>query len=731
MQKMLKTLMRGVFQRLFRVRLRGFEHYPHGEPRVLIVANHVSFLDGALLSAFLPEVPVFVVNTHMAARWWVKPFVALTRHITIDPTNSHYLKTLIQHLKSGERVAIFPEGRITVTGALMKIYEGPALAADKAGAVILPVHIAGAEYTPLSRLKGKVRRRLFPPIRLTLLPPRRLDPGAVEGRARRLRLGRLLDDLMRELVYEGIFCRRPLFEAVVEARATHGGGSVVVEDSRRQPLNYRQLFARCFVLSALMARHSGGERRVGIMLPSAVGAVAAFLALHLRNQVPVVLNFTVGVQGLVAACQTAEVKTVYTSRAFIEGAKLEETVARLQEQVRVLFLEDLGDAATAAVRLRGLVQSLFPGRAYRRLAGPVTGDDPAVVLFTSGSEGLPKGVVLTHNNLLANHAQVCAMLALVPADRVLNALPLFHSFGLSTGTLVPLLSGIKVFLYPSPLHYHVIPELAYDQAASIVFGTNTFLLGYGRSADPYDFFATRLVVAGAEPLRPETRRLWAEKFGIRIIEGYGVTEAGPVLAANSFRHCRPGTVGLLMPGIDHYLEPVAGIANGGRLCVRGANVMAGYLFHDRPGIHPPQTDRGPGWYDTGDIVSIDADGFVTIQGRARRFAKIGGEMVSLATVERLAGHAWSDEQHVAVNLPDPAKGEQIVLLTTRRNAVRPDLVKAARELGIGEIHIPRQVLAVEGMPLLGSGKLDYAAARRLAEARSAAAEVPLPAEGQG
>jgi acyl-[acyl-carrier-protein]-phospholipid O-acyltransferase/long-chain-fatty-acid--[acyl-carrier-protein] ligase len=321
----------------------------------------------------------------------------------------------------------------------------------------------------------------------------------------------------------------------------------------------------------------------------------------------------------------------------------------------------------------------------------VRADDPAVILFTSGSERAPKGVVLTHRNLLANVAQARAVLDITPRDVILNPLPMFHAFGLTTATLTPLLLGARVILYPSPLHYHVIPELSYEHRATVLFGTNTFLMGYGRPADPYDFFSVRLVVMGAEPLREETRRLWAEKFGIRISEGYGLTEASPVLATNSPRHHRGGTVGKLLPGIEHYLEPMEGIAEGGLLCVRGANVMAGYLLPGQPDrLVPPRTERGPGWHDTGDIVCVDAEGFVTILGRAKRFAKLGGEMISLARIEQLAAECWPEDQHAALNLPDPVKGETIVLLTTHRDADRQELIAAAHREGLGELYFRRR-----------------------------------------
>ena len=721
MRHVLQRLARSLFQRLFRVELRGWEHYPHDEPRLLIVANHVSYLDGALLAAFLPDMPIFVINTHMARHWWVKPFIAVTRHVSIDPTNSHYLKTLIQHLKAGERVAVFPEGRISVTGALMKIYEGPALAADKADAALLPVYIEGAQYSLLSRLNGIVRRRLLPRIRLTMLPARRLTATARNGRVRRRELGRQLDELMVELAYAGMNIDQPLVSAMLETWARHGGNRTVLQDAQGQRFGWRALFARAFTLADLLESPCAGQHHIGLLLPNSNAAVTAILALHLRGRVPVILNFTSGSQELLGACRTAQVRTVCTSRAFVAAANLDDPVAALSERTTVLFLEDLRRFATLPTRIRGLLKSLLPTWSYHRIAGPVRADDPAVILFTSGSEREPKGVVLTHRNLLANVAQARAVFDITPRDIALNSLPIFHAFGLTTATLTPLLLGGRLVLYPSPLHYHVIPEIAYEHGITILFGTNTFLNGYGRNAHPYDFFNVRLVIMGAEPLREETRRLWLDKFGIPIREGYGLTEASPVLAANTrHRHCE-GTVGKLLPGLDHYLEPVEGITDGGLLCVRGPNVMAGYLLADQPGkLIPPRTERGLGWHDTGDIARFDADGFVTLLGRAKRFAKLGGEMISLAAVERLAADCWPEDQHAAINLIDPSKGETIVLLTTRQDADRSDLITATHREGLSGLHIPRHVFTVREIPLLGSGKLDYSGIRRLAESLASA-----------
>jgi acyl-[acyl-carrier-protein]-phospholipid O-acyltransferase/long-chain-fatty-acid--[acyl-carrier-protein] ligase len=336
-------------------------------------------------------------------------------------------------------------------------------------------------------------------------------------------------------------------------------------------------------------------------------------------------------------------------------------------------------------------------------------------LFTSGSEGAPKGVVLSHSNVLANREQVAARIDFGAQDIILNALPMFHSFGLTGGTLLPVLSGMRTFFYPSPLHYRIVPEIAYDVSASILFGTNTFLAGYARFAHPYDFYSVRYVFAGAEKLKDETRRVYSDKFGVQVFEGYGATETSPGIAINTPIDSKPGTVGRFLPGIEYALDPVPGV-EGGRLSVSGPNVMLGYLKHDHPGvIQPPATERGPGWYDTGDIVTVDADGFVTIQGRAKRFAKIGGEMVSLTAVEELATRAWPDLQHAVLSVPDAQKGEQLVLVTTKPEAVRADLSARARADGMSELHVPKKILTVPKMPLLGSGKTDYPAVKALVD----------------
>ncbi|SCZ64872.1 AMP-binding protein [Thiohalomonas denitrificans] len=722
-----KKLLRVVLTTLYKVEVRGLENLERAGPRALIIANHTSFLDAVLLTAFLPGELTFGVNTHIANNRWFKPFFALTRIFPMDPTNPLSVKSLVRYLKGDRRAVIFPEGRITVTGSLMKVYTGPGMVADRADAPVVPVRIEGAQFTPFSRLKGRVRLRWFPKVTLTILEPRRIDPPqTVRGRDRRKAAGKALSDIMTEMVFATSDHDRTLFQSLLDARRVHGGRHHIVEDIQRRPLSYHRLIAGALTLGRRLKADSEPGEHIGLLLPSSNTTVVTFMGLQAYGRVPAMLNYTAGAKGMIAACETARIRTVVTSRRFIEAARLGEVAAMLGEHAQIVYLEDFAAQISAFEKLSGWVGAFFADVLHRRHTSRDP-NAPAVILFTSGSEGTPKGVVLSHANLLANRDQLAARVDFSAQDIILNALPLFHSFGLTAGTLLPLFSGMKIFFYPSPLHYRIVPEIAYDVNATVMFGTNTFLAGYARFAHPYDFYSVRYVFAGAEKLAKETRRVWSEKFGVRIFEGYGATETSPVLAANTPMENRPGSVGRFLPGVDYRLEPVPGVEEGGRLYVAGPNIMLGYLLHEAPGkLVPPAGAVGAGWYDTGDIVSIDEEGFVTILGRAKRFAKVGGEMVSLTATEEMVATVWPDAAHAVVALPDPLKGEQLVLLTEHPEAERAPLQRHARSQGIAEITVPKKVLPIKHLPLLGTGKLDYPAIKAAAEA--ALAESPATVE---
>lgn len=710
--------LRWILVRVFKVKVKGVEHIDELGDNAIIVANHTSYLDVVLLYAFLPVKLTFAVNTHVANSWLLRIAGKFFETFSMDPTNPLSMRRLIKRVEDGGKVVIFPEGRITVTGSLMKIYQGPGLVAVKTGAQVLPVRIEGAQYSPFSRLQGRVRRRLFPDMSLNVLPPRQLEVAdEYRGRARREKAGKMLSDIMTTMVFETSNYQTSLFDQLLDARKIHGGNHVIVEDIQRKPVDYDTLITKSLVLGKALTQFSHRDEYVGVLMPGALSTAVTFWGLHAYGRVPAMLNFTVGANGMISACETAQIKTVITARQFVRTAKLDDVVNELSRKVQVLYLEDIARQIPLWTKIRGYVIAKFDyGLKRRHRQRGVSSDSPAVVLFTSGSEGTPKGVVLSHENLLANMNQIAARVDFSSQDVALNSLPLFHSFGLTAGTLLPMLYGMKTFLYPSPLHYRVIPEIAYDINATIMFGTNTFLANYARFAHPYDFYSVRYVFAGAEKLKDEVRDLWESKFGVRIFEGYGATEASPVVAVNTPMDNKPGTVGRLVPGMDCHLEKVPGLENGARLYVKGPNIMLGYLLHDNPGqLVVPDNGVGREWYDTGDIVDIDAEGFIRINGRAKRFAKVAGEMVSLTAVEALASQVWPDAQHAAVAVPDERKGEQIILMTTQKGADRNPLVQQAQRDNIGEINVPRKVMEVVAVPVLGTGKTDYVTAQSMVE----------------
>ncbi len=699
-----------VFRLFNRLEVIGLENLKLAGDRHVIAVNHLSFLDAPVLLSILDNRPVFVIDWQIARLWWVRPFLRAARCYPMDPIKPLSTRGLIKEVQASHPLVIFPEGRITVTGALMKVYHGAAMIADKAGAAVVPVRLEGLERTYFSRLRdGLTRRALFPKVKVTFLAPRRLEiePGLV-GRKRRQAAGAALYDIMSDLIFETTDTSQTLTRALTEGARKAGAAKIVLEDPVTGALSARMLRAGAAVLGRKIAAISEPGECLGLMLPNANGVAVTFFAVQAAGRVAAMLNYTAGAVNLRSACAATRVKTVLTSRAFIEKAKLEAIVAALGADVGIVYLEDVRATVTRLDRIRGLLES---GREFHKRAP----DDPAVILFTSGSEGAPKGVALSHRNLLANVAQINARYDITPADIVFNVLPVFHSFGLTGGMLMPLLSGMKVFLYPSPLHYRIIPELIYGNNATVLFGTDTFLNGYARMANPYDFRSLRYIVAGAERVKDETRKTYMEKFGIRIMEGYGVTEAAPVLAVNSPMFSRAGTVGRLMPGIEHRLEPVPGIEDGGRLLVRGPNIMLGYFRADNPGVLEPTPG---GWHDTGDICAVDPLTFVTIKGRAKRFAKIAGEMVSLAAIEQMTADLWPEHAPAAVALPDPRKGERIVMITTKVGATRAEILAHMKTRGATELMAPSEIFIVDALPLLGSGKTDYVELNRLARERA-------------
>lgn len=706
--ELIQSIVKWILQVLFRVKITGLENYEAAGKRVVIIANHTSFLDPVLLSAFLPGKVMFAVNTHIARQWWMKPLLFSIDTFLVDPTNPYATKPLIRAIKQDNKCVIFPEGRITVTGSLMKVYEGPGMIADRAQATLLPVSIDGAQYTIFSRLRGKLKIRWFPQIKLTILPSHQfLVADDITGRKRRQIISTRLYDIMVDMQFTCSGYQQTLFASLIAAKKIFGGKQIIIEDVDRKPLTYHQFISRCFILGKNIRNNTQTSDIIGLLLPNSVSAITVFFSILAYDRIVAPLNFSSGMHNLVSACLTAKITVIYTAKKFIRATNLSSTIKRLMESgVKIIYLEDLRKTVIFSDKVKAFIASTFAHSYYKYHNKNTSAKNPAVVLFTSGSEGTPKGVVLSHENIQANRYQMASRVPFSSQDIIFNALPIFHSFGLTAGTLLPLLSGIKVFLYPSPLHYRIIPEVIYDINATITFGTATFLSNYARYAHPYDFYSLHYVFAGAEKLKEETYNLWSDKFGIRLLEGYGATETAPVIAVNTPMQNKRGTVGRFLPGMQYKLVSVPGIADGGRLFVSGPNVMIGYMLAEQPGkLQPPAN----GWHDTGDIVSIDDLGYISIKDRAKRFAKIGGEMVSLSAVEQYITELWPNYQHAVLSIPDSKKGEQIVLITEFKSAQLSEIISFAKTKGITEISLPRKILVIETIPVLGTGKIDYVA----------------------
>jgi acyl-[acyl-carrier-protein]-phospholipid O-acyltransferase/long-chain-fatty-acid--[acyl-carrier-protein] ligase len=700
----MKALLRLVVRLLFGYRAFNQQILKTPGP-VLLIPNHVSWIDWLFVMVLLDEDWKCVVSSVSAQTSWLHRKIMLNRRTFPIDTNSPYaLKRMAEFLEAKGRLVLFAEGRLSRTGTLMKLFDGTGFLLHKTSARVITCYLRGAHRLPFS--PNRDDKKFFPRVSAHL--SELLTPPRLEYMSTSQARNELTDWLRHKMVLqqfetEMAFGPGTVPEAIL-FRACQRPKHRVLQD-----INQELTFERVCAGASVFARRlepllDPQQRRIGVLLPNVNATPLALLSLWLLGRIPAVLNYSTGPAIMAACCQLADLKQIITSRAFLERAKLkvEELV---KAGVQFIYLEDIRQGVTGVLKLRELLRFRFAPRSLLRQV-PLP-HQTAVVLFTSGSEGIPKGVELTHFNILANVRQMLGICDLQDWDRLFNALPLFHSFGLTVGAILPLVRGFSIFLYPSPLHYRVVPTAFYHQDCTIMLATNTFLNGYARKAHPQDFRSLRYMFAGAEKLQETTMNTWARNFGVRVLEGYGATECSPAVSLNTPLEPRYGSAGRFLPGIEHRLDPIEGVEKGGRLFVRGPNIMKGYLNADANA----KFKALGGWYDTGDIVFIDPQGFLFIQGRLKRFAKISGEMVSLTAVEETLAGAFPQYglrfQIAVISRPDPDRGEALIAATNEPRLQLDEVRSAMKAKGLPNICVPRDVRFIKEIPKLGTGKTNH------------------------
>ena len=679
---------------------------------VLLVPNHASWFDWWIVGMCLQEDWKFVVSSTRAESHWIFKFVMRNRFtFPIDNASPFAIKEMSNFLKSGGRLVLFAEGRLTETGSLMKLFEGTGFLLEKTNAKIITCYQRNAHRLPYSKHPGW--KKIFPRLTIHFGEPQS-TPQSLSNRfdAREAYTQWLREQLM-ELQFRIEMKLGP--QDLLTAIASMGRArpkSIVLEDVTGQRLNHRMVMVGSEVLSRKFQNLLSPEiERVGLLLPNVNATPITLLALWRLGKVPAILNYSSGVSIMQTCSDLAGVKQIITSQAFLEKAGIDIQPMK-KNGIEFIYLEEVRKKISVSTKLSILMKHKCKlGKSQFH----ITQDKTAVVLFTSGSEGIPKGVELTHKNILSNLRQLLVMVDILDTDSIFNCLPMFHSFGLVVGTLLPLCRGLRTTIFPSPLQYRVIPTAVYNSNSTIFLSTNTFLNGYAKKAHPYDFRNVRYLLAGAEKIQQATSDTWARKFGIRITEAYGVTECSPGISANTKADNRFGSVGRILPDMKWKLEPVDGVKDAGRLFVKGPNVMKGYLNKEANEAFQSLN----GWYDTGDIVKVDEDGYFWIKGRAKRFAKISGEMVSLTAVEDALAGAFpnhgEDCEIAVIAVTDEDKGEKLIAVTNEPNLTTSEIRNAVADAGLINLCTPREIHVLKEIPKLGTGKLNHREAQRLVE----------------
>lgn len=707
------SLLKQILRTLFKFHVEGKEILEQKGP-VLLVPNHVSWLDWLFLAVVLEEDWKFVVSSRVANKGWLYRKITInSRTFPVEVGSPHGLKEIIKYLNSGGRLVLFAEGRLSTSGSLMKLYDGIGFLIQKSEATLISAYLRGVKRLRWVQHDGWTK--WFPKVSLHIRKiPEKPPICELKASTHRQKLNSWLTMQMMQHRFEVEHDSAP--EAVSTSTlhaAKEQPNKIIFEDATQQSLSYSKLVIGADIIGReIETEIEQSQNLVGVLLPNINATPVTLLALWFLGKTPSLLNYTSGSSVMCQCAEFSKLKTIVTSRAFIEKANIDIDPFK-SAGLDLIFLEDIKKRINLSGKLGALYRFRFEPDLINR--GNQKREDTAVVLYTSGSEGSPKGVELSHGNLLANIEQVLSVTDIKDKDRIFNPLPLFHSFGLTIGTILPMTKGLYSFLYPNPLNYKAIPSAIYDLDCTITMGTNTFLSQYGKAAHPMDFRNLRYIFAGAEKLQDNIFDFWNEKFGVRILQGYGATETSPCVSVNTHMFHKKSTTGLPLPGQELKIESIPGVEEGGRILIKGPNVMKGYLNSE-----PNKKFKAlNGWYDTGDIGLIDEDGFLKLLGRLKRFAKISGEMVSLTAIEEILNNHLSNNYDgdlflAVASAPDQAKGEKIIAFTNASSLTSKVLRDAIKKGGLSPLCVPKEIRVIDELPTLGTGKIDHKALTALA-----------------
>jgi acyl-[acyl-carrier-protein]-phospholipid O-acyltransferase/long-chain-fatty-acid--[acyl-carrier-protein] ligase len=710
---------------LYRIRIVGQENIPVHGPAVL-VSNHVSFVDALLIGASIPRFVRFMLHREYYDIRWLNWLFRLMKSIPISATNRrdivHALRSARKELEQGQVVCIFAEGAISRIGHLLPFKRGFEKIVEGTNFPIIPVHLDQLWGSIFSFKEGRFfwkRPKLLPyPVTVSFGVP--LPPTASVQEVRQAVL---------ELESHALAYRRSA-QGLLHARfirtAKRHWSSLCMADTTGTELSFGKALIGSMLLSRWLRKHGTNESMVGLVLPASAGGALANIAVVLAGKVPVNLNFTSGPETMADAIRQCRIKTILTSRVFLSKANLSELPG-------MVFLEEIRQTFTSTHKLAALLGALLlPSRILERhYSKNQKTQDLATVIFSSGSTGTPKGVMLSHHNILANIESVCQVIHFSPNDRIMGVLPFFHSFGFSISLWLPLIVGFGAVYHPNPMDAKTIGETVQKYLATFLISTPTFYAGYMRRCTVAEFASLRYAVAGAEKLREQIRKGFKDKYGLDLLEGYGCTELAPVVSVNlpdvmgapepQTGH-KPGTVGHPIPGVAvKVVNPDSGkplsAGQEGLLIAKGANVMLGYLGE-------PELTRQAlrdGWYVTGDIASLDEDGFITITDRISRFSKIGGEMVPHMKIEEVVNTILGEAASVVTALPDEQRGEKLIAFYARNGMSVDELWEQLNRSDLPKLWIPKRenIHCIDSIPLLGSGKVDLKNVKRLAVEKTA------------